>query len=79
MDIDEAMSAEIRPLGVDIQRLFEGKQAAVCVATMAELICMQTVKVSRNHADAQEKLDAVHEMMGDALELHARKKWGMRH
>jgi hypothetical protein len=75
----ERMSEEIVELGLQIQTLFEGVEATVCVAAMAELLAMQSVKVSANEAEAQDKLDSLHQMMDAALKLHAQKRWGRKH
>jgi hypothetical protein len=78
-DDPDTMGAEIRALGTAIQRLFEGKEAGICIAAMSELISMETVKLSESHVEALEKLAAVHQIMNEALKAHAQKKWGKRH
>jgi hypothetical protein len=77
--VDEAESAAIRALGQQIQTLFEGRKVDTCVNAMCELLASQAVQLAKNHSEARENADDIHDRIEYQLKIHAEAKWGRKH
>jgi hypothetical protein len=71
--------AEILAIVDQLQAVFTGRSAYLCVCSMVELLAKAAVNHSQNPAEAEAAMATVHRDLDKFLDMEAARRWQTRH